>query len=73
MGTRPASRTAVLVCQGRAVAHGRSGVGRFDHPTALALLRDGDTATAIFSNGLVHRDVRAEVMVGAPLRAALDS
>jgi histidinol-phosphatase len=32
-----------------------------------------DTATAIFSNGLVHRDVRAEVMVGAPWRAAPDS
>jgi methyltransferase (TIGR00027 family) len=42
MGTQPASRTAVLVCQGRAVAHGRMGVGRFDDPTALALLRDGE-------------------------------
>ena len=35
-----ASRTAVLVCQGRAVAHGRLAVGRFDDPTALRLLRE---------------------------------
>jgi methyltransferase (TIGR00027 family) len=42
MGTQQASRTAVLVCQGRAVAHGRLAVGRFDDPTALALLRDGE-------------------------------
>ncbi|HEX6418594.1 MAG TPA: class I SAM-dependent methyltransferase [Acidimicrobiales bacterium] len=39
MGARGASRTAVLVCQGRAVAHGRLAVGRFEDPTALALLR----------------------------------
>jgi len=32
----------VQVCQGRAVAHGRLGVGRFDDPTALALLRDDE-------------------------------
>jgi len=44
MGTQRASRTAVFVCQGRAVAHGRMGVGRFDDPTALALLRDGERA-----------------------------
>ncbi|MCU1362069.1 MAG: S-adenosyl-L-methionine-dependent methyltransferase [Ilumatobacteraceae bacterium] len=37
-----ASRTAVLVCQGRAVAHGRLAVGRFDDPTALAMLRDDE-------------------------------
>ena len=35
-----ASRTAVLVCQGRAVAHGRVAVGRFDDPTASDFLRD---------------------------------
>ncbi|MGI5200791.1 class I SAM-dependent methyltransferase [Spirillospora sp. CA-108201] len=33
------SRTAVLVCQARAVAHGRLAPGRFDDPTASALLR----------------------------------
>jgi methyltransferase (TIGR00027 family) len=39
MDTSDASRTAVLVCQGRAVAHGRLAVGWFSDPTALALLR----------------------------------
>jgi methyltransferase (TIGR00027 family) len=33
------SRTAILVCQGRAAAHGRVAVGRFADPTAMALLR----------------------------------
>jgi methyltransferase (TIGR00027 family) len=33
-----ASRTAVLVCQGRAVAHGRLAPGRFDDPVAMSLL-----------------------------------
>lgn len=32
------------VCQGRAVAHGRLAPGRFDDPTALALLRDDEVA-----------------------------
>src|SRR5262245_39724310 len=35
-----ASRTAELVCIGRAVAQGRTPVARFDDPTALALLPD---------------------------------
>lgn len=34
-----ASRTAVFVCQGRAAAHGRLAVGRFDDPIAEHLLR----------------------------------
>jgi hypothetical protein len=42
MVERRASRTAVQVCQGRAVAHGRLAVGRLEDPTALALLRDGE-------------------------------
>lgn len=40
--TRAASRTAVLTCQGRAVADGRIGVGRFSDPTAAVLLRDSE-------------------------------
>ncbi|WP_199573460.1 class I SAM-dependent methyltransferase [Streptomyces murinus] len=36
---RTASRTAVLVCQGRAVADGRTAVGRFADPVAVRLLR----------------------------------
>jgi methyltransferase (TIGR00027 family) len=34
------SQTAVLVCMGRAAAHGRSDVARFSDPIALALLPD---------------------------------
>jgi hypothetical protein len=37
-----ASRTAVLVCQGRAAAHGRIAAGRFADPVAMALLRDSE-------------------------------
>ncbi|MGD9999104.1 MAG: class I SAM-dependent methyltransferase, partial [Ilumatobacteraceae bacterium] len=36
--TRSASRTAVLVCQGRAVADGRLAVGRFADPVAASFL-----------------------------------
>jgi methyltransferase (TIGR00027 family) len=39
-----ASQTAVLVCQGRAAAHGRVAPERFADPTAMALLRDGERA-----------------------------
>lgn len=39
---RAASTTAVLVCQGRAVADGRYAVGRFSDPVARALLDDGE-------------------------------
>jgi methyltransferase (TIGR00027 family) len=41
---RTASRTAVLVCQGRAAAHGRLAVGTFADPTALPLLREAERA-----------------------------
>jgi methyltransferase (TIGR00027 family) len=37
--TDRASRTAVFVCQGRAVADGRLAVGRFSDPVAVQLLR----------------------------------
>lgn len=37
-----ASRTAVLVCQGRAAADGRIAPGRFADPVALALLREDE-------------------------------
>src|SRR5690349_13811189 len=40
--TLAASRTAVLVCQGRAAADGRFAVGRFADPTAVSLLRPGE-------------------------------
>ncbi|WP_213000229.1 class I SAM-dependent methyltransferase [Winogradskya consettensis] len=41
-GTLRASRTAVMVCQGRAAGHGLIATGRFSDPTAMALLRDGE-------------------------------
>jgi methyltransferase (TIGR00027 family) len=37
-----ASRTAVLVCQGRAAAHGRIAGDRFADPVAMVLLRDDE-------------------------------
>ncbi len=40
--TRPVSRTAVLVCQGRAAADGLVAPGRFHDATAIALLRDDE-------------------------------
>ncbi|GAA4445430.1 class I SAM-dependent methyltransferase [Phytohabitans houttuyneae] len=39
-----ASRTAVLVCQGRAVADGRLAPGRFADPVAMSLLRPDERA-----------------------------
>ncbi len=44
MRRRPASRTAVLVCQRRAVAHGHLARGRFSDPTAFDLLRADERA-----------------------------
>ena len=41
MTGRAASATAVLVCQGRAVADGRLGVGRFADPVADTLIDAG--------------------------------
>jgi methyltransferase (TIGR00027 family) len=40
--TARASRTAVLVCQGRAVADGRAAVGRFADPVAIRVLREDE-------------------------------
>jgi methyltransferase (TIGR00027 family) len=40
------SQTAVLVCMGRALAHGRTDVGRFSDPTAFTLLPD-DARTSV--------------------------
>lgn len=44
MTERAASRTAILVCQGRAVADGRLGIGRFSDPIAAELLTDDERA-----------------------------
>lgn len=42
MAGREASRTAVLVCQGRALADGRIAPGRFSDPVAYQLLRPAE-------------------------------
>ena len=42
-----ASRTAVLVCQGRAVADGLLAVGRFSDPVADALLHPDERAAVL--------------------------
>ncbi|WP_026342876.1 class I SAM-dependent methyltransferase [Nocardia sp. BMG111209] len=44
MTEKQASRTAVLVCQGRAVADGRLAVGRFGDPVAQRFLLDDERA-----------------------------
>ncbi|MCX4091291.1 class I SAM-dependent methyltransferase [Nocardia sp. alder85J] len=44
MAEKQASRTAVLVCQGRAVADGRLAVGRFGDPVAVRFLHDDERA-----------------------------
>ena len=45
MDAERASRTAVLVCQARAAAHGRIAEGRFADPVAMTLLRDEERVT----------------------------
>jgi methyltransferase (TIGR00027 family) len=42
MQAHRASRTAVLICQGRAAAHRRIAPNRFSDPTALTMLRDDE-------------------------------
>ncbi|RDI67271.1 class I SAM-dependent methyltransferase [Nocardia pseudobrasiliensis] len=44
MADKQASRTAVMVCQGRAIADGRLAVGRFADPIAMRLLRADERA-----------------------------
>ena len=46
MEVNRASRTALLVCQGRAAAHGRIAVDRFADPVAMELLRNDERVTA---------------------------
>jgi methyltransferase (TIGR00027 family) len=57
-----ASRTAVLVCMGRAAAHGATPVARFADPTALALLPDDARARVErFRAGTAPKGVRARL------------
>ncbi|WP_041939371.1 MULTISPECIES: class I SAM-dependent methyltransferase [Frankia] len=81
-GTGGASRTAVMVCQGRAVAHERLAPGRFDDPTAMAFLlaaergiveevRSGATPAG-WGPRLTFEMVRACGEVMAPRTVAID-
>ncbi|MFG1656751.1 class I SAM-dependent methyltransferase [Micromonospora chersina] len=76
------SRTAVLVCQGRAAAHALIAPGRFADPTALALLRpDEREAVQWVRDGVPPRrwrqridyeTVRAAAELMAPRTIAID-
>lgn len=76
------SRTAVLVCQGRAAAHGRIAEGRFADPTAMVLLRDHERVAVqrvregVPSGGWGERVefemVRASAEVIVPRTVAID-
>lgn len=81
-GKRAASRTAVLVCQGRAAADGRAAAGRFSDPVALRLLRaDERTPVTRVRSGSVpkgwqertsYESVRACAEVVVPRTVAID-
>lgn len=80
--TLRASRTAVLVCQGRAAADGLIAAGRFADPTALPLLRaDEREAVQRVRDGVVPRQwqqrvdyetVRAAAETIVPRTVAID-
>jgi methyltransferase (TIGR00027 family) len=71
-----ASQTAVYVCMGRALAHGRSDVGSFSDPTALLLLPERERAnvellrSGQLAAGLRERWRRAESESRAMLMVA---
>lgn len=77
------SRTAVLVCAGRAAAHGRTSVSRFSDPTALALLPDDvrarieayratRTPPAGVQARMAHEMLRANEALMVPRTVAVD-
>ncbi|MFJ2730401.1 class I SAM-dependent methyltransferase [Streptomyces collinus] len=79
---RAASRTAVLVCQGRAAAHGRAGTDRFSDPVAAQLLYDAerepvdevraDSAPKGWQDRTRYETVRACAEVVVPRTVAID-
>jgi methyltransferase (TIGR00027 family) len=80
--TLEASRTAVLVCQGRAAADGLVAPGRFADPTALALLRPGEreavqwvregVAPRQWQQRVDYETVRASAELMVPRTVAID-
>ncbi|MFI5893442.1 class I SAM-dependent methyltransferase [Actinoplanes sp. NPDC051513] len=79
---RAASRTAVIVCQGRAVANGRLAPDRFADPTAMPLLRAEEQAqvhlvrreqpTSGASARLAYEMIRASGDIMVPRTVAID-
>ncbi|MEU0034165.1 MULTISPECIES: class I SAM-dependent methyltransferase [unclassified Streptomyces] len=79
---RAASRTAVLVCQGRAAANGRAATGRFADPVAERLLRAAErtpvdevranTPPKGWRERTVYESVRACAEVVVPRTVAID-
>jgi methyltransferase (TIGR00027 family) len=77
-----ASRTAALVCQGRAAAHGRIAPDRFADPTAMSLLRPHEQAEVILvrestppkdiGGRMRYAMIKAGAEVCAPRTVALD-
>jgi methyltransferase (TIGR00027 family) len=82
MNDSNASSTAVLVCQGRAIADGRSGSGRSIDATAIALLKEEERAQVeVVLSGVVPKAfgeriefelLRAVADVMAPRTIAID-
>ncbi len=78
-----ASRTAVLVCQGRAAADGRIAVGRFADPMAITMLRDPErvpvdqvrvgTPPAGWAERVDYEAVRACAELMVPRTIAIDA
>jgi len=76
------SRTAVIMCQGRAVADGRLAVGRFSDPIAARLLRPAEvaiveairsgTGPADWRDGIEHEMVTTAAGVGAARTIGID-
>ena len=82
MSERAASRTAVLVCQGRAAAAGRAGTARFADPLAVRLLRAeertpveqvrANTPPTGWRERTAYESVRACAEVVVPRTVAID-
>jgi methyltransferase (TIGR00027 family) len=82
MATARASRTAVLVCQGRAAAHERIAPDRFADPTAVTLLHDDERelvrrvreseAPGPWRQRVEYEMVRATAEIMVPRTVAID-
>jgi methyltransferase (TIGR00027 family) len=67
-----ASRTAVFVCQGRAVGDGRFAIGRFDDPVAAQLLRPEELVAVERARAVVPPESWRERLETESLRACAE-